>query len=47
MQIHLVDPDTGEIVNRLVKRSAFLEYFANRKPCLVGMESCGGSQHWA
>lgn len=47
MQIHLVDSETGEIVNRPVKRSAFLEYFANRKPCLVGMESCGGSQHWA
>ncbi|MGF6610094.1 transposase [Paraburkholderia sp. WSM4175] len=27
-------------------RAAFLEYFANRKPCLVGMESCSGSQHW-
>lgn len=47
MQIHWVDPETGEVVNRPVKRSAFLEYFANRSPCLVGMESCGGSQHWA
>ena len=47
MQVHWVDPETGEIVNRPVKRAAFLEYFANRKPCLVGMESCGGSQHWA
>src|SRR5258707_10381776 len=47
MQIHWVDPETGEVVNRPLKRAAFLEYFANRSPCLVGMESCGGSQHWA
>ena len=47
MQVHWVDPETGEIVNRPVKRAAFLEYFANRRPCLVGMESCSGSQHWA
>jgi Transposase and inactivated derivatives len=47
MQIHWVDPETGEVVNKALKRAAFLEYFANRGPCLVGMESCGGSQHWA
>lgn len=47
MQVHWVDPETGEIVNRPIKRAAFLEYFANRKPCLIGMESCSGSQHWA
>ncbi|MGF6299529.1 transposase [Paraburkholderia sp. WC7.3d] len=47
MQVHWVDPESGEIVNRSIKRAAFLEYFANRKPCLVGMESCSGSQHWA
>jgi transposase len=47
MQVHRVNPDTGEIVNRAIKRTAFLEYFANRERCLVGMESCSGSQHWA
>lgn len=47
MQVHWVDPETGEIVNRPIKRAVFLEYFANRKPCLIGMESCSGSQHWA
>ncbi|SOE56881.1 Transposase [Caballeronia arationis] len=47
MQVHWVDPETGEIVNKPVKRAAFLEYFANRQPCLIGMESCSGSQHWA
>src|SRR5476649_908589 len=47
MQVHWVDQETGEIVNRPVERAAFLEYFANRNACLIGMESCSGSQHWA
>ena len=47
MQLHWVDPETGEIINKPVKRVAFLEHFANRTPCLIGMEACGGAQHWA
>ncbi|TDN62412.1 IS110 family transposase [Paraburkholderia sp. BL10I2N1] len=47
MQLYWVDPNTGEIMNKAIKRSAFLEHFANRAPCLVGMEACGGAQHWA
>ena len=29
------------------RRAKFLEHFANRAACLVGMEACGGAQHWA
>ena len=46
-QVHYVDADTGEIVNKALKRAVFLEHFSNRSPCLIGMESCGGAQHWA
>ncbi|CAN7202819.1 IS110 family transposase [Trinickia sp. LjRoot230] len=46
-QVHHVDPATGEIVNKPIKRAKFLEYFANRGPCLIGMEACGGAHHWA
>ncbi|MGO4304409.1 IS110 family transposase [Cupriavidus sp. RAF12] len=46
-RVHLVDAETGEIVNRALKRGAFLEYFTNHAPCLIGMEACGGAQHWA
>ena len=46
-QVHHVDVETGEIVNKAIKRSGFLRYFANRQPCLIGMEACGGAQHWA
>ena len=46
-QVHFIDLETGEIVNQQIKRERFLEYFANRAPCLIGMEACGSSQHWA
>jgi hypothetical protein len=40
-------PETGEIVALQLKREMLLERFANRSKCLIGMEACGGSQHWA
>ncbi|WP_184036717.1 transposase [Paraburkholderia sp. Cpub6] len=46
-QVHYVDEDTGEIVNKPIKRAALLEHFANRLPCLIGTEACGGAHHWA
>jgi len=46
-QLYTVDKETGEVINQQIKRAQFLQWFANRAPCLVGMEACGGSQHWA
>ncbi|TCG07405.1 IS110 family transposase [Paraburkholderia steynii] len=46
-QVHWVDPHTVEVINKAVRRDRFLDYFANREPCLIGMEACGGAQHWA
>ena len=46
-QLHWVDMETGEIVDLKLTRTKFLEHFANRAPCVVAMEACGGSQHWA
>jgi transposase len=46
-QLHWVEPETGEVISKQIKRGAFLEHFANRAPCLIGMEACGGAQHWA
>jgi len=37
-QVHYIDPATGEIVNKPIKRAKFLEFFANREPCSIGME---------
>ena len=46
-QLYWVDMETGEIMGLKLTRAKFLEHFANRAPCLIGMEACGGSQHWA
>jgi transposase len=46
-QLHWVDNERGEILSVQLKRDKFLEHFANRESCLIGMEACGGSQHWA
>ncbi|MEX3901525.1 IS110 family transposase [Paraburkholderia sp. BR10954] len=46
-QVHYVDEETGEIVNKPIKRAKFLEHFANCTPSLIGIEACGGAHHWA
>jgi len=46
-QLHTIDMQTGEIVNVQIKRAKVLEHFANRAPCLIGMEACGSAHHWA
>jgi transposase len=46
-QLHWVEAETGEIISKQIKRADFLEHFVNRVPCLIGMEACGGAQHWA
>ena len=46
-QLHWVDMETGEIVDLKLRRAKFLEHFANRAPCVVVLEACGGSHHWA
>ena len=42
-----VDESGSTVVKKKLRRKQLLEYFANRPPCLVGMEACGGSHHWA
>ncbi len=46
-QLHWLDAETGKTVSVQLKRERFLEHFADRAPCLIGMEACGGAQHWA
>jgi transposase len=47
IQVHFVNEYTGELVDKQLRSKDFLTFFSNREPCLVGMEACGGSQHWA
>ena len=46
-QLHWIDVETEEIMSVQLKREKLLEHFANRAGCLIGMEACGGAQHWA
>ena len=46
-QVHGVD-EAGEIVvRRKLRRSQLLAFFAKQPACLVGMEACASSHHWA
>jgi transposase len=46
-QVHAIT-DAGEVVVRkTVRRSQVLPFFAKLPPCLVGLEACGTSHHWA
>ena len=45
--LYWVDVETGEERSVRLSRAKFLRHFANRMPCLVAMEACGGTQHWA
>lgn len=46
-QLYQVDMTTGEVKNIKLHRDKFLLHFANHVPCRIGMEACGGAQHWA
>jgi transposase len=46
-QVHYIDEETGEIVNKPIKRAKSLEHCANRAHCVIGMEACSGAHHWA
>ncbi|UYQ72259.1 IS110 family transposase [Pelagibacterium flavum] len=46
-QVHAVAA-SGEIVMRkALRRSQVLPFFTKLPPCLIGMEACGTSHHWA
>lgn len=47
IQVHFINEHTGEMVDKQLRSKDFLTFFSNRVPCLIGMEACGGSQHWA
>lgn len=46
-QVHGVDAAGEVVVRRTLRRSQVLPFFAKLRPCLVGMEACGTSHHWA
>lgn len=46
-QVHAIS-STGEVVvRRALRRAQVIPFFNKLPPCLVGMEACGTSHHWA
>jgi transposase len=46
-QVHGVDAEGRVVVRKALRRSQVLPYFAKLPPCLIGIEACGTSHHWA
>ena len=46
-QVHGVDATGQVVVRKSLRRSQMLAFFTKLAPCLVGMEACGTSHHWA
>jgi transposase len=47
LQVHAVDAAGRVVVRKALRRAQVLPFFAKLPPCLVGMEACGTSHHWA
>jgi len=45
-QVHSVDPASGEICRRQLKRAELPGFFATLAPAVIAMEACGSSHHW-
>jgi transposase len=46
-RVHGVDATGQVVVRKSLRRAQMLPFFAKLPPCLVGMEACGTSHHWA
>ena len=46
-QVHGVDEAGRAVLERKLRRSEVLRFFARLEPCLIGMEACGSAHYWA
>jgi transposase len=46
-QIHGVDGRGKALLRKQLRREQVEQFFANLPPCLIGMEACASSHHWA
>lgn len=46
-QVHGITEDGAVAFNKSLRRARLLDFFKNLEPCLIGMEACGSSHHWA
>lgn len=46
-QVHGITDDGEVVFNRALRRAQVLPFFESLDPCLIGIEACGTSHHWA
>ena len=46
LQVHWVEPETGEVKRKALARADVSAFFALRRPGVVAMEACGSAHHW-
>ncbi len=46
-QVHGIDAEGRVVVRRALRRRQVIPFFAKLDPCLIGIEACGTSHHWA
>jgi transposase len=46
-QVHAIDREGRVVVAKAVRRKAFLAFISTFPPCLIGLEACASSHHWA
>jgi transposase len=46
-QVHGVDESGGVVIRRQIRRAQLLAFFSKQPACLIGMEACASSHHWA
>lgn len=46
-QVHGADKAGKKVYSKALKRDELIPFLAQQKKCLIGIEACGGSHHWA
>ena len=46
-QVHGVDEAGAVVIAKRLRRSQVISFFRKLAPCLIGMEACASSHHWA
>jgi transposase len=46
-QVHAADRDGKPVLRRKIRRDQVLQFFGSIPPCVIGIEACSTSHHWA
>ena len=46
-QLHGVDASGTVVIKKTINRKKLTSFIANLPSCIIGMEACGGSNHWS